>query len=97
MTHILDVNGRVPEANCKLIIGEVVGIHMRDDAITEDGRLDVPRLQPLARLGYLDYTRVTECFELENVGLHHNRETKHDAPAEEETHYIHSVDIGDQQ
>jgi flavin reductase (DIM6/NTAB) family NADH-FMN oxidoreductase RutF len=97
VTHILDVNGRVPEANCKLIIGEVVGIHMRDDAITEDGRLDVPRLQPLARLGYLDYTRVTECFELENVGLHHNRETRHDAPAEEETHYIHSVDIGDQQ
>lgn len=97
VTHVLDVSGRVKEANCKLIIGEVVGIHMRDDAITEDGRLDVPRLQPLARLGYLDYSRVTEAFELATAGVHHNPETQHSAPSDEELHYIRSVDIGDQQ
>jgi len=97
VTHILDVAGRVPEANCKLIIGEVVGIHIRDEAITEDGRLDVPRLQPLARLGYLDYSRVTERFELEYQTLHHNRETKHVPPNEQETHYVHSVDLGQRQ
>jgi flavin reductase (DIM6/NTAB) family NADH-FMN oxidoreductase RutF len=97
VTHILDVHGRVPEANCKLIIGEVVGIHIRDDALTDDGRIDVARLQPLARLGYLDYTRVTERFELEYQTLHHNRETKHEAPTVLGTHYISSIDIGAQQ
>lgn len=97
VSHVLDVSGRVPEANCKLIIGEVVGIHIRDDALTADGRIDVPRLQPLARLGYLDYSRVTECFEVEEGGLHHNRETLHDDPAAQEVGYIHSADIGDQQ
>lgn len=97
VSHVLDVSGRVPEADCQLIIGEVVGIHMADEALTSDGQLDVPRLQPLARLGYLDYTRVTEAFTLEQSGLHHNIETEHDAPSEEQKYYIHSVDIGDQQ
>lgn len=97
VTHVLDVAGRVGKATCKLIIGEVIGIHIRDDALTEDGRIDIPRLQPLARLGYLDYTRVTERFELEYETLFHNPETEHEAPSSEEVSYIHSVDIGHQQ
>lgn len=46
-----------------LVLGEVVGIHMRDDCIV-DGRFDVTRFQPLSRLGYRDYARVTELFSL---------------------------------
>jgi flavin reductase (DIM6/NTAB) family NADH-FMN oxidoreductase RutF len=97
VTHVLDITGRVGKATCKLIIGEVVGIHIRDDALTDDGRIDVPRLQPLARLGYLDYTRVSERFELTYQTLSHNPETEHDAPTPEEGSYIHSVDIGERQ
>lgn len=97
VTHVLDVKGRIGAANCKLIIGEVVGIHIRDDALTADGRIDVARLEPLARLGYLDYTRVTESFELEVAGVWLNPETEHDAPSEDELHFISSVDVGDQQ
>ncbi len=48
------------EANI-LIIGEVVGIHI-DDAVIRDGRVDVTRYQPLARLGYHDYAAVSEVF-----------------------------------
>ena len=44
-----------------LVIGTVVGIHI-DDAVVVDGKVDVTRYQPLARLGYMDYTRVTEVF-----------------------------------
>jgi flavin reductase (DIM6/NTAB) family NADH-FMN oxidoreductase RutF len=46
-----------------LVLGEVTGVHMRDDCL-RDGRFDVTAFQPLARLGYRDYTHVTELFEL---------------------------------
>lgn len=46
-----------------LILGEVSGIHLRDDCLV-DGRFDVTRYQPLARMGYRDYTVVREVFEL---------------------------------
>jgi flavin reductase (DIM6/NTAB) family NADH-FMN oxidoreductase RutF len=36
------------------IIGQVVGIHVADRVIT-DGIIDVRKVNPLARLGYLDY------------------------------------------
>ncbi|MGY9039686.1 MAG: flavin reductase family protein, partial [Rhodobacterales bacterium] len=45
------------------VFGEVVGVHMRDDCI-KDGRFDVTTYQPLSRLGYRDYARVTEIFEI---------------------------------
>ncbi len=50
------------EANC-LVLGEVIGIHLRDDCMS-DGRFDVLKFQPLARLGYRDYSRITELFEM---------------------------------
>ena len=46
-----------------MVLGEVTGIHMRDDCLV-DGRFDVLRFQPLCRLGYRDYARVTELFSL---------------------------------
>jgi flavin reductase (DIM6/NTAB) family NADH-FMN oxidoreductase RutF len=45
-----------------VVIGEVVGIHIRDDVIGADGKLDIKKIRPLARLGYMDYTSVTEVF-----------------------------------
>jgi len=46
-----------------LIIGEVVGIHLRDDCL-RDGLFDVTAFTPLARLGYRDYTLVREIITL---------------------------------
>ena len=46
-----------------LIIGEVVGIHLRDDCL-KDGRFDVTAFHPLARLGYRDYTAVRDVITL---------------------------------
>jgi flavin reductase (DIM6/NTAB) family NADH-FMN oxidoreductase RutF len=45
-----------------LILGEVTGIHLRDDCLV-DGRFDVTRYNPVARLGYRDYTIVREVIE----------------------------------
>ena len=42
-----------------VVLGNVVGIHIRDDVLTVDGKIDVLKIRPLARLGYLDYTSVT--------------------------------------
>ena len=50
-----------------VIFGEVVGIHIRDEHL-RDGILDVTSYQPLARLGYRDYTAVTELFSLNRPG-----------------------------
>ena len=41
-----------------MILGEVVGIHIRDDLITETGLVDVAKMLPIGRMGYNDYTRV---------------------------------------
>jgi len=41
-----------------VVFGEVIGIHIQDDMITEDGLVDVGRMRPLGRLGYNDYTEV---------------------------------------
>ena len=58
-----------------MVIGEVTGVHLRDDCVV-DGRFDISRYQPLARLGYRDYTRVTERFSLKRPGEGH----AHSAP-----------------
>ena len=59
MTQIVKIEG---EHNF-VVFGEVVGVHMRDDTLV-NGRFDVTTYSPLSRMGYRDYTRVTEVFEL---------------------------------
>lgn len=63
MTQIVPLEG---EDN-HLVLGRVTGVHLRDDCLKE-GRFDVTAFQPLARLGYRDYTRVTEVFSLKRPG-----------------------------
>ena len=45
------------------VFGEVIGVHMRDDCMT-DGMFDLFKVTPLARLGYHDYTAVREIFSI---------------------------------
>ncbi|HUW64855.1 MAG TPA: flavin reductase family protein [Spirochaetia bacterium] len=47
-----------------IIIGQVVLVHIKDEVIGADGRLDVTGIRPLARLGYYDYTSVDTTFEM---------------------------------
>ncbi|MEM8776896.1 MAG: flavin reductase family protein [Pseudomonadota bacterium] len=59
LTEIVRLPG---EANF-VVFGEVTGVHMRDDCM-KDGRFEVMSFNPLARLGYRDYTAVREVFSL---------------------------------
>ncbi|AMN41504.1 flavin reductase family protein [Rhodoplanes sp. Z2-YC6860] len=55
-----------------VVMGRVVGIHIDDSIITAAGKLDMLKARPLARMGYLDYTSVTEVFELRPAGTPEN-------------------------
>ncbi|ANB35041.1 flavin reductase (DIM6/NTAB) family NADH-FMN oxidoreductase RutF [Rhodovulum sulfidophilum] len=60
LTRIL----RLPGATNLVVFGAVTGLHLREDCLIE-GRFDVTRFRPLARLGYRDYAVVGEIFELQ--------------------------------
>jgi flavin reductase (DIM6/NTAB) family NADH-FMN oxidoreductase RutF len=57
-THILPLLG---EQDDWIVIAEVTGIHIRDEYLT-DGRFDLTKVRPLARLGYRDYAVISEPF-----------------------------------
>lgn len=51
-----------------MVIGKVVHIHIADEAISEEGRLDVLKIRPIARCGYYDYTSIESLFEMKIPG-----------------------------
>ena len=62
VTQILEPKGiDGKSAGVYVVIGEVVGVHI-DEAMLKDGLFDITRSQSVARLGYFDYTAVTEVF-----------------------------------
>lgn len=46
----------------RLVIGEVVRIHIADELINKDGLIDMSRLPLLSRLGYFDYAAIDDVF-----------------------------------
>lgn len=51
-----------------VVYGEVMHIHVADEVITPEGKLDIARIRPIARMGYYDYTVVKETFEMRIPG-----------------------------
>jgi flavin reductase (DIM6/NTAB) family NADH-FMN oxidoreductase RutF len=51
-----------------ICVGFVVGIHIRDEFL-KDGLVDIEKIRPLARLGYMDYTSVQEIMTLHRPSL----------------------------
>jgi flavin reductase (DIM6/NTAB) family NADH-FMN oxidoreductase RutF len=56
-----------PEQPNSIVIGQVVGIHI-DDALIKDQRVDIVAAQPIARLGYSEYTVVDSKFSMRRPG-----------------------------
>lgn len=63
--QIVTLPGRRPSSDHHVVVGRVVAVHIDDAAVTADGRLDVLKMQPIARLGYKDYTSVVSLFQME--------------------------------
>ncbi len=47
-----------------VVFGRVVGVHIDDAALTPEGLVDVLKIQPIARMGYYDYTTVDNVFRM---------------------------------
>jgi len=47
-----------------IVFGEVIGIHIKDEFIQPDGKINILKIRPIARLGYYDYTSVDSIFEM---------------------------------
>lgn len=50
-----------PDGRNVMIIGTVVGIHIKDEVMT-DGLVDMAKVRPIARLGYMDFSVVDGLF-----------------------------------
>ena len=46
-----------------VVFGEVVGVHIRDELLT-DGKIDFLRMRAIGRLGYLEYVEVNNTFSM---------------------------------
>ncbi|UUZ60205.1 hypothetical protein [Nocardioides sp. B-3] len=51
-----------------IVFAKVERIHIDDTVLTPDGKLDIPRIKPIARMGYYDYTVVSDTFEMQVPG-----------------------------
>lgn len=52
-----------------IVVGRVLAVHINDDYISPEGKIDIKLTQPIARLGYYDYTVVRDTFEMKVPGL----------------------------
>jgi flavin reductase (DIM6/NTAB) family NADH-FMN oxidoreductase RutF len=63
--QIVILPGRKPSSEHHLVIGRVDAVHIDDSVLTSDGRVDVLKIRPIARLGYKDYAAVDSIFQME--------------------------------
>lgn len=54
--------GNSPETAFHVVIGKVLAVHIKDEFLTPEGKVDIMKIGPLARMGYLDYTFVDSVF-----------------------------------
>lgn len=62
VAHIVDL-GSIPGAG-SVVIGEIVHIHVDESVLIGTDKIDLAKLDPIARLAGNAYCRVTETFEL---------------------------------
>ena len=72
----VDLPNTIGNSKYTVVFGEVIGVHIADELITEEGRVDIGKLHPVARMGYQDYTEVTAetIFTLERPGFRSREE-----------------------
>jgi flavin reductase (DIM6/NTAB) family NADH-FMN oxidoreductase RutF len=63
--EVIRLPGRKPSSEHHLVIGRVIAVHIDDAALTADGRVDLIKIRPIARLGYKDYASVDAMFQME--------------------------------
>jgi len=61
--QVIDLPCDTPGARNAMVLGRVLGVHI-DERVLTDGLVDMAKLRPIARLGYMDYARVDFVFSM---------------------------------
>lgn len=65
-THRIPANSDV--ATVDVIFARVARIHVKDEFLLPSGKLDIPKIRPIARMGYYDYAVIDKVFEMKVPG-----------------------------
>ena len=60
---IIDLPIKKTDTYNGLVIGYVLGIHI-DDKVIKDGKVNLKKIKPVSRLGYMDYSFIDNIFSL---------------------------------
>jgi len=60
----VDLPSDNPKTRNAVVFGQVIGLHI-DESVLTDGLVDMAKLKPIARLGYMDYCLVDEVFAIQ--------------------------------
>jgi flavin reductase (DIM6/NTAB) family NADH-FMN oxidoreductase RutF len=60
--HALTQNPKVD-----IVFGKVLAVHISDSVLT-NGKIDISKTEPIARLGYYDYAVIRDVFEMKIPG-----------------------------
>ena len=64
LVQTIRIPGNTPKTTVDILIGEVIHVHIADEFITSEGKVDIVKIRPLGRLGYFDYTTVDSVFSM---------------------------------
>ncbi|MDC0986733.1 flavin reductase family protein [Alphaproteobacteria bacterium] len=71
LIQTIELPGPSAKDKYTVVFGEVIGIHIADELIRDDGQIDIAKLLPVGRMGYQDYSKVTDAtvFTMNRPGL----------------------------
>lgn len=67
LVQVVELPSTIPGSRNAMVIGRVVGLHIAESVLT-GGMIDMAKLKPIARLGYMDYAVITETFAMNRPG-----------------------------
>ncbi|KAI5251537.1 hypothetical protein E4T42_04256 [Aureobasidium subglaciale] len=65
--RVIELPGNPPMGTVDIVFGKVLAIHI-DDQVLTDGKIDIKKTEPIARLGYYEYACIRETFEMKIPG-----------------------------
>ncbi|KAG9564468.1 hypothetical protein KCU71_g3138, partial [Aureobasidium melanogenum] len=65
--RVIELPGNPPMGTVDIVIGRVLAVHIADNVLT-DGKIDIKKTEPIARLGYYEYAVVRDTFEMRIPG-----------------------------
>ncbi|KAI5261672.1 hypothetical protein E4T47_09406 [Aureobasidium subglaciale] len=65
--RVIELPGNPPMGTVDIVFGKVLAIHVNDKVLT-DGKIDIQKTEPIARLGYYEYAVIRDTFEMKIPG-----------------------------